>query len=204
MRRTATVVCVALLNLVMAIAFAQAPAAPTQRIRGDVIALDGQALKVRSRTGEVVDVKLADNYTVTAVARVGMDRIVPGVFVGTASLPQADGTQKSLEVLVFPEARRGSGEGHYPWDLQPGSMMTNATVAEITKVDQGQRLTLKYKDGEKVIVVPPGTPVVTFEPGDRSMLVPGAHVMFGAAKQPDGTFTAAGVNVGKDGLVPPM
>jgi hypothetical protein len=141
---------------------------------------------------------------VTSVVAVGMDRIVPGAYVGIASLQQQDGTHKSLEVLVFPEARRGSGEGHYPWDLQPGSMMTNATVAEVVRVDQAQRLTLKYKDGEKVIMVPPGTPVVTFEPGDRAMLVPGAHVMFGAAKQPDGTFSASGINVGKDGLVPPM
>jgi len=204
MRQASTIVYLVLLQFVASAAFAQAPAAPTQRIRGDVIAVDGAALKVRSRSGEVVDVKLADNYTVTAVVRIGMDRVVPGAFIGTASMPQPDGTQKSLEVLVFPESRRGSGEGHYPWDLQPGSMMTNATVAEVTKVDQGQRLTLKYKDGEEVIVVPPGTPVVTFEPGDRGMLVPGAHVMFGATKQADGTFTAAGVNVGKEGLVPPM
>ena len=132
---------------------AQAPAAPPQRIRGDVVSIDGQALKVRSRTGEVVDVKLADNYTVTSVVAVGMDRIVPGAYVGTASMPQPDGSHKSLEVLVFPEARRGTGEGHYPWDLQPGSMMTNATVAEVARVDQGQRLTLKYKDGEKVIMI---------------------------------------------------
>ena len=203
MRTTKLFVCL-LLSCAALAAMAQAPAAPTQRIRGDVVSIDGQALKVRSRTGEVVDVKLADNYTVTSVVAVGMDRIVPGAYVGTASLPQQDGTHKSLEVLVFPEARRGSGEGHYAWDLQPGSMMTNATVAEVARVDQGQRLTLKYKDGEKVIVVPPGTPVVTFEPGDRAMLVPGAHVMLGAAKQPDGTFSAVGVNVGKDGLVPPM
>jgi len=203
MRSTKLLVCL-LLNCATLAAMAQAPAAPPQRIRGDVVSIDGQALKVRSRTGEVVDVKLADNYTVTSVVAVGMDRIVPGAYVGTASMPQPDGSHKSLEVLVFPEARRGTGEGHYPWDLQPGSMMTNATVAEVARVDQGQRLTLKYKDGEKVIMVPPGTPVVTFEPGERAMLVPGAHVMFGAAKQPDGTLTATGVNVGKDGLVPPM
>jgi hypothetical protein len=185
-------------------ALAQAPAAPPQRIRGDVVALDGQNLQVRSRTGELVNVKLADNYTVTAVTKIGMDRIVTGTYIGTATMPQPDGTQKAIEILLFPEARRGAGEGHYPWDLQPGSMMTNATVATVASVDQSRHLTLKYKDGEKVIVVPPDTPVVTFEPGERSMLVPGAHVMFGANKQPDGSFTAGGVNVGKDGLVPPM
>lgn len=196
---------VACLILVLATAAAaQAPPASVQRIRGDVASIDGTALKVRSRTGETVDVKLADNYTVTAVAKIGIDRVTQGAFVGIASLPQPDGTQKALEVLVLPESRRGSGEGHYPWDLQPGSMMTNATVAQVERVDQAQRLLLKYKDGEKTVLVPPGTPIVTFEPGDRAMLVPGAHVMFGATRQPDGTLTAAGINVGKDGLVPPM
>jgi hypothetical protein len=203
MRRAMMLACL-LLHCFAYGTWAQAPAAPPQRIRGDVVALDGQNLQVRSRTGEMLNVKLADNYTVTSVVKIGVDRIVPGAYVGTATMPQADGTQKSLEVLVFPEARRGSGEGHYPWDLQPGSMMTNATVAEVSSVDQSRRMTLKYKDGEKVVFVPPDAPIVTFEPGERSMLVPGAHIMFTANKQPDGSLTAAGVNVGKDGLVPPM
>jgi len=184
---------------------AQAPgAAPTQRIRGDVAALDGLNLQVKSRTGELLTVKLAENYTVTAVAKIDIKQIVPGTYVGAASMPQPDGTQKALEVLLFPEARRGSGEGHYPWDLQPGSMMTNATVADIVTVDKNHRMTLKYKGGEKVVVVPPDVPLVTFEPGDRAMLKPGAHIIVTATKQPDGTLTAGGVAVGKDGLVPPM
>ncbi len=185
-------------------ALAQAPAAPPQRIRGDVVALDGQNLQVRSRTGELINVKLGDNFTVNAVVKIGVERIVSGAYVGTATMPQADGTHKSLEVLLLPEARRGSGEGHYPWDLQPGSMMTNATVTNVVTTASSRQLTLKYKDGEKVVVVPADTPIVTFEPGERSMLVPGAHVLLTATKQPDGTLTAAGVAVGKDGLVPPM
>jgi hypothetical protein len=193
-----------MLVLAAAIAGAQAPPASVQRIRGDVVAIDGTNLKVRSRTGDTVDVKLADNYTVNAVTKIGIERVAPGAFIGTATMPQPDGSLKAIEVLVLPESRRGSGEGHYPWDLQPGSMMTNATVAQVERVDQAQRLLLKYKDGEKTVLVPPGTPIVTFEPGDRAMLVPGAHVMFGATRQPDGTLTAAGINVGKDGLVPPM
>jgi hypothetical protein len=194
-----------LLCCVAGTALAQAPAAAaTQRIRGDVVAIDGFNLQVRSRTGEMLNVKLAENYTVTAVVKIGIERIVAGTFVGTATMPQADGTQRAIEVLLFPEARRGSGEGHYPWDVQPGSMMTNATVADVVTVDQTRRMTLKYKDGEKTIVVPADAPIVTFEPGDRAMLKPGAHVMFGAAKQPDGSLTASGVSVGKDGLVPPM
>jgi hypothetical protein len=202
--RPMTILACMLLNCVMASAWSQVPAAPTQRIRGDVVAIDGQMLQVRSRTGEMLKVKLADNYTVTAVAQIGIDRIVAGTYVGIATMPQADGTQKSLEILLLPEARRGSGEGHYPWDLQPGSMMTNATVASVGDVGQSKRLTLKYKDGEQIVVVPPGTPVVTFEPGERSMLVPGAHILLTATRQPDGALTAAGVNVGKNGLVPPM
>jgi hypothetical protein len=193
------------LLLICAVSLAQAPAAPTQRIRGDVVAIDGTSLQVRSRTGEDLAIKLADNYGVTAVVKVDAAAVKPGVFVGTASMPQADGSLVSLEVLVFPESMRGSGEGHYPWDLQPGSMMTNATVAEVGSAGaKGRRVTLRYKDGEKSIVVPEDVPIVTFEPGERSMLVPGAHVLLTATRQPDGTLTAARVAVGKDGLVPPM
>ena len=183
---------------------AQTTSAPTQRIRGDVIALDGLNLQVKSRAGETLGVKLAESYTVTAVAKIGIERVVPGSYVGVASMPQPDGTQRAIEVLLFPEARRGSGEGHYPWDLQPGSMMTNATVADVVSVDKDRKLTLKYKDGEKIIVVPPEAPIVTFEPGERAMLKPGAHIIVTATKQADGMLTAAGVAVGKDGLVPPM
>jgi hypothetical protein len=194
-----------LLALLLAFnAQAQAPNLPTQRIRGDVTALDGLSLQVKSRTGEMLTVKLAETYTVTSVVKIGIDRIVAGVFVGIASLPQPDGTQRALEVLLFPEARRGSGEGHYPWDLQPGSMMTNATVAEVLSVDKDRKLTLKYKDGEKTVVVPSDAPIVTFEPGERAMLKPGAHIIVTAMTHPDGLLTAGGVAVGKDGLTPPM
>jgi hypothetical protein len=183
---------------------AQAPA-PTQRIRGDVVALDGLSLQVKSRSGETLAIKLADNYVVTAVVKIDATAIKPGSFVGTASMPQPDGTLTSLEVLVLPESMRGSNEGHYPWDLRPGSMMTNATVVDVVSAGQGaRRMTLKYKDGEKSVVVPEDVPIVTFEPGEKSMLVPGAHVLLTATKQPDGSLTAARVAVGKNGLVPPM
>jgi hypothetical protein len=184
---------------------AQTPA-PTQRIRGEVVALDGVHLQVRSRSGETLAVTLADTYVVSAVVKLDLAAVKPGAFVGVASMPQPDGTLTALEVLVFPEAMRGTGEGHYAWDLKPGSMMTNATVTDVGTVAQanGRRVTLKYKDGEKTIVVPEDAPVVTFEPGDRAMLVPGAHVLLTAARQPDGSLTAARVAVGKNGLVPPM
>jgi hypothetical protein len=193
-----------LLCALCAAALAQAPL-PTQRIRGDVAALDALNLQVKSRTGETLAVKLAENYTVTAVVRTDVSAIKPGTFVGIASMPQPDGTQVALEVLLFPEAMRGTGEGHYPWDLKPGSMMTNATVADAVAISSsGRRMTLKYKDGEKAVVVPDDAPIVTFEPGDKTMLVPGAHILVTAAKQPDGSLTAGRVAVGKNGLVPPM
>ena len=193
-----------LLLLLCASALAQTPA-PTQRIRGDVVAIDGSNLQVKARNGETLSIKLADNYVVTAVVKIDMTAIKPGAFIGTATVPQPDGTLTSLEVLVFPESMRGSNEGHYPWDLKPGSMMTNATIVDVASSGQGgRRMTLKYKDGEKSIVVPEDVPIVTFEPGDKAMLVPGAHILVTATRQPDGSLTAARVAVGKNGLVPPM
>ncbi len=175
-----------------------------QHVRGDIASLEGTKLTVHTRTGDTIPIDLADNYKVVAVVPASRDAIKQGAFVGAAAMPQADGTQRALEVLVFPESGRGSGEGHYPWDLKPGSTMTNATVAEVTKAGQDQRLTLKYKDGEKTVVVPPNVPIVTFEPGSREMLRAGAHVLVSARPKPDGSLTAASVLVGKDGLVPPM
>jgi hypothetical protein len=175
-----------------------------RRIRGEIVAIEGLRLDVRERSGAELAIELDPNYAVTAIVRLDISAIKPGSYVGTASMPQADGTQRSLEVLVFPESGRGSGEGHYPWDLQPGSMMTNATVAAIVDVDHGLRMTLTYKDGEKVVIVPADVPIVTFGPGDRAMLKPGAHVIISATRRPDGSLTAARISVGKDGLVPPM
>jgi hypothetical protein len=189
--------------LVSCLALAQAPA-PTQRIRGDVVSVDGLNLKVKERSGALLDIKLAETYVVTGVVKVGIEAIAPNAFVGTATMQQSDGTLSALEVLVFPESGRGSGEGHYPWDLQPGSMMTNATVAEVVAMGPSRRMPVRYKDGEKVIVVPTSAPIVTFEPGDRAMLKAGAHVLLTATRLADGGLTAARVAVGKDGLVPPM
>jgi hypothetical protein len=203
MNRTPASALVLFSFLVSCVASAQAPA-PTQRIRGDVVSVDGLVLQVKERSGAMLSIKLADNYAVTSVVKAGIEAITPNAFVGTATMPQNDGTLSALEVLVFPESGRGSGEGHYPWDLQPGSMMTNATVAEVVTMGPSRRMTLRYKDGEKVVVVPASAPIVTFEPGDRAMLKAGAHVLLTAVRQPDSSLTAARVAVGKDGLVPPM
>jgi hypothetical protein len=176
----------------------------SRRIRGDVASLDGQTMQIVTRLGEKLAVELDDKYAVSAVTKIDIAAIKPGSYVGTATMPQADGTQRALEVLVLPESARGSGEGHYPWDLQPGSMMTNATVAEVVEVGPERRLTLRYKDGEKIVTVPASAPIVTLEPGERAMLKPGAHIILSATVRPDGSLTASRISVGKDGLVPPM
>jgi hypothetical protein len=199
--RTDRLLLVVVLALLCTQAFAQTAA---RRIRGDVASIEGQRLDLVTRSGEKVTIELDDKYSVTAVVPVDVATIKPGTYVGTATMPQPDGTQRALEVLVLPEAARGSGEGHYPWDLQPGSMMTNATVEQIVSVDPGHRMTLKYKGGEQTVAMPAGIPVVTLEPGDRSMLKTGAHVFVSATIRADGALTASRVTVGKDGLVPPM
>lgn len=199
--RTHPLLFAVLLSLLCAQAFAQ-PA--PRRIRGDVASIEGLKLNVVTRSGDKVSIELDDNYQVTAVAPVDIASIRQGTYVGTATMPQSDGTQRALEVLVFPESARGSGEGHYPWDLQPGSMMTNATVAQMVPADHAHRMTLKYKDGEQSVAVPAGIPIVTLEPGDHAMLKSGAHIIVSAVPRADGVLTASRVTVGKNGLVPPM
>jgi len=173
-------------------------------VRGTVETLDGTALTVKSRDGATVHIKLADNYAVAAVVPTELGAIKSGSFIGTAAMKQADGSLVALEVLVFPEAMRGTGEGHYPWDLQPESTMTNATVSTLAESPKGREMSLTFKGENNKVIVPAGVPIVTFEPGDKAMLKPGAKVFVGTTKGADGTLTAARVNVGKDGLTPPM
>ena len=190
------------LALSCAIAVAQTPN-PTQRLRGTVESFDGSTLVLKERSGEVLRLVLDEKFSVNEVFPIDLSSIQPNSYVGIASMPQADGMLRALEVLVFPEAARGTGEGHTAWDLQPGSMMTNATVAEVASAAQGRTLKLRYKDGEKSIEVPAGVPVVTFKPGDRSLLVPGAKVLV-TAQLRDGKPTALRALVGRDGFAPPM
>ena len=190
------------LALLCSIALAQAPA-PTQRLRGTVKSFDGSTLVLAERSGETVALVLADNFSVNEVVPIELAAIRAGSFIGTAALPAADGTLRALEVLVFPEAARGTGEGHSAWDLQPGSTMTNATVAELATTPQGRSLKLRYKDGEKTVVVPDNVPVVTFKPGDRTLLVAGAKVVV-TAQLRDGKPTALRAYAGRDGFAPPM
>jgi len=194
----------ALLALVTTLVAPAAEAQTPVRVRGAVEKLDGNVLTVKSREGPSIQIKLADNFAVAAVVPTELDKVAAGTFIGTASMKAPDGTLVALEVLLFPEAMRGTGEGHYPWDLQPESMMTNATVATVATASDGQTLTLKYKDGTQTIKVKPGTPIVTFAPGDRADAKVGAKVFLGATKGADGSLTAARLLVGKDGLTPPM
>jgi hypothetical protein len=195
----------ALIVLVALPAAAQnAPEGTPTRIRGTVEKLDGQTLKVKSREGQELTIALAPNFTVSAVVKKSLGDIKAGDFVGAASTKGTDGKLHALEVLIFPEAMRGTGEGERAWDLTPDSLMTNATVAGIAGAAQGQALKVTYKGGESEIIVAPSTPVVTFGPGDASLLKPGAAVFIGAIKKPDGSLTAARVNAEKDGVKPPM
>jgi hypothetical protein len=189
---------------IVTVTSALAQGAPPVRIRGTIESIDGQDLTVKSRDGSSVKIKLAPDYAVTAVVKAEMTDVIVGKYVGIAALPQANNAEKALEVLVLPESARGSGEGHYAWDLAPESMMTNATIAAAADQADGRALTLKYKDGENRIIVPKDVPIVTFVPGDRALLTPDAGIIVSAVKQPDGTTTASRIVVGKDGVKPPM
>jgi Domain of unknown function (DUF5666) len=193
------------LALVLAVPVGWAQDAPPVRVRGTIEHVDGDSYIVKSRDGAELKVKLAANAMVVALVKASLADIKPGSYVGVAGMPQADGSQRALEVHVFPEAMRGTGDGHRPWDLQPQSTMTNGNVEQSVAASDGQALTLKYKDGEKKIVVPANTPIVSYVPGDKTELKPGAKIFIAAAtKQPDGTLQAPRVNVGRDGVTPPM
>ena len=203
MRRVATVG-----GFVLVFAASTTWAQDTVRVRGTIEQVEGQTLMVKSRDGARLKVVLADNALIVGIVKASLSDIKPGSFVGVTGMPQADGSQKALEVHIFPEAMRGTGEGHYPWDLRPQSTMTNANVVNVEQTVagvEGRTLTMKYKDGEKKVVVLPDTQIVTYVPGDKSELKPGVKIFIAAAnKQPDGTLQAPRVNFGKDGLTPPM
>jgi hypothetical protein len=184
-------------------ASAQQP--PTVLIRGTIEAVDGPLLSIKSRDGSDLKVRVTDNVAVFGVARTELSEIKEGSYIGVTAMPEPDGVQKAIAVHIFPENQRGAAEGFRPWDLRANSTMTNATVAETVKSAEGQSILIKYKDGEKKVLVPPGTPIVTFVAGDKSELKPGAKIIiFGAAQKEGGTLEANRVNVGRDGIAPPM
>jgi len=196
---------IGLIALCCTLASAQTPnpAAPPMRLRATIEKIEGNSMTVKERSGEVITLVLADNLNVSEVFPIALAAIQPGSFIGTAAMPRADGTLDALEVLVLPEAARGNGEGHRPYDLQPGSTMTNATVADLVAAPTGRKLTLRYKDGEKTVNVSDTTPVVSFRPGDRSLLVVGGKVIV-TAELRSGVPTATRVLAGRDGFAPPL
>ena len=177
----------------------------TVRLRGTVDRMEGPMYVIKLADGTEAKVSLAENALVVAIVKASLSDIRQGSFVGSTGMPQTDGSQKAIEVHIFPEAMRGTGEGHYPWDLRPQSTMTNANVEQTVAGVDGQTLTLKYKDGEKKILVTPDTMIVTYVPGDKSEITPGTKIFIAAAKkQADGTFQTPRINYGKNGLGPPM
>jgi hypothetical protein len=191
---------------ILAAPVAWAQEAPLVRVRGTIEGvIDSAAYVVKTRDGAELQVTLAEKPQIAGIVKASLSDIKEGSFVGVTAMPKADGSMSALEVHIFPEAMRGTGEGHYPWDLRPQSTMTNANVEQIAAAAaDGRTLTLKYKDGEKKIFVPADAPIVAYVPGDKSDLKSGAKVLIIAAKQPDGTLQGRAWRVGRDGLTPPM
>jgi hypothetical protein len=166
--------------------------------------LDGNVLTVKARDSQSMSVKMADSFAVMGIQKANVSEIASGKFIGATTVGERDGALVALEVHIFPESMRGTGEGHYPWDLQPNSMMTNANIANVVSVASDRVMTVQYKGGEKKILVTDSTVVVSYAPSDKSELKPGAPIFMVSQKQPDGSLTAARVNVGLKGQVPPM
>jgi hypothetical protein len=174
----------------------------TVRIRGTIEKVDGNTVVVKATDGTEHTLTLTASAAIVGVVKASLAEIKPGSFVGSAAMPQPDGSQKALEVHIFAETQRGTGEGHRPYTI-PNSTMTNGTVGDMVSATGEGSLTVKYKDGEKKIVVPPGVPIVRYEIGDRGELKPGVHITaLNAVKKPDGSIEAPRLNVGRDGLVP--
>ena len=191
------------LMLTASCAIAVAQQAQTVLLRGTITKVDGDAMMLKLSTGEEAKLSLTPNAQIVAVVKASMADIKENTFLGSAAMPQPDGSQKALEVHIFPESMRGTGEGHRPYTT-PGSTMTNgaASGATVSGVD-GATMTVKYKDGEKKIVVPPNVPIVRYEIGSAADLKAGAaFTVLAATKQPDGSYTAPRINVGRDGVVP--
>jgi len=193
----------AVLSVLATAASAQQP--PTVRIRGTIEKVDGNMLSIKTREGTDVKVKMTDDIGVISIAKTSLSEIKTGSYIGVSAMPQPDGSQKAFAIHIFPEKMRGAAEGHRPWDQRPNSTMTNATVAQTVAGVDGQTIDVKYKDGEKKVVVPPDAAIVAFGDGEKSDIKAGAKVIvFGAKKLDDGSLETNRIGVGKDGIAPPM
>src|SRR6266436_3657612 len=184
-------------------AIAQQPPTPS-RLRGTIEGVAGDELALKLRDGEELKLHMAGDMRVVGITKISLSDVKVGSFIGTTTVPGPDGSQNAVEVHVFPESMRGTGEGSRPWDLRPNSTMTNATVADAALGNDGHTLKVKYKGGEQKVLVSPNTPVVTYVPADKSELKPGAKVIAFMKKLPDGSLETNRVSVGRDGLAPPM
>ena len=186
---------------------------PPTNVRGMIVRVDGDTIEIKERGGAPAKVHLATNAKIASVAKATLSDIKPGAFIGTAATPRTDGTLQAIEVHIFPESMRGTGEGTRAWDLAPKSSMTNGTVApkpnkvennQVNKVE-GNNVIVDYNGGTKVVAVTADTKVVTLVPGDRAELKPNVEIFIaGATRDPDGTLEASRVTVGKDDIPPPM
>jgi hypothetical protein len=193
----------AVVSVLSSAAWAQQP--PTVRIRGTIESIDGKTLNVKTREGTDMKVNMTDDISVIGIAKTTLSEIKPGSYIGVSAMPQADGSQKAFAIHIFPEKMRGAAEGHRPWDQRPNSTMTNATVAQTVTGVEGQVIDVKYKDGEKKVVVPADAAIVAFADGEKSEIKPGAKVIiFGAVKKDDGSLETNRIGIGRDGMAPPM
>lgn len=190
--------------LVLWAASASAKISPIVHVRGTIEKVKGNVLTIASRHGSTLTVHLARGYKASVVVKASLSDIKKGSYIGTTALPQPDGTLKALEVHIFPPAQRGVGEGFRPWDLRPGSTMTNATVTSSVKGVNGRTLTLTYKGGDKKVVIPPDIPIVTFASATKADMHAGVAIFAIAKKLPDGTLQASRIDLGKSGVAPPQ
>jgi len=194
------------LALIVATSTVWAQQAAPLRVRGTIEKVDGDTLTVKTRSGETATVKLSADARVAAMTKATLADIKTGGFIGVTAMPQPDGTQKAIGIHIFMESQKGVvADRHFPWDREPGSTMTNANVDTMVSGVDGQTVTVKYKDGEKKVIISPTTPIVAMAPGSKADLKPGAQfIIMAAQKQPDGTLVAPAINVGRDGAAPPM
>jgi hypothetical protein len=192
------------LALIIAVSTAAAQQPQFVRLRGAIESADNQTLTVKGRDGTVMTMKLPEGIAVRGLEKKSVADVKQGGFVGITAMPQADGTQKAVEIHIFPEAMRGTGEGHRPWDLMPNSTMTNGSIDSAVAAVDGNELVLKYKDGEKKFIIPANVEVVMFVPGSVADLKPGEKVFVAAKKLPDGTLEPQFITVGHNGVNPPM
>ncbi len=195
-------------GLIVAVAGAALAQQQRIRVRGEIEKVEGNMLGVKVRDGTGLTIAVPDNVRVMALIPASLADIRPNSYIGVTAEPQPDGTQKAIAIHIFLEAMRGTGEGHMAWDLRPGTTMTNAAVETTVASVDGQVMTVKYRmgerSGEQKVLVPPGTPIVTYAPGSKDELKPGAKIIImNAQRQADGTLAAQAVNVGR-GVTPPM